>query len=146
VQDSSPSLWCGLSSEHPPFINSALVADNNRMYHRIGWIGDPAVTPPALSAAAEIGHRADGSWIISDPGTPAVRYDDRDIRVSILWKAQVRPGSESGAAGPLTPGRIVEIISSDLIQRGVQTPRRASLTDQGWLNLVHSAYYGRTPR
>ena len=53
-----------MCSEHPPFVNSALVADNNRMYHRIGWIGDPAATPPVLSSAAEISHLADGSWII----------------------------------------------------------------------------------
>ena len=47
-----------MRSEHPPFINAALVADNNRMYHRIGPIGDPAVPPPALSAAARISHHA----------------------------------------------------------------------------------------
>lgn len=129
-------------SAHPPFINSALVADNNRMYHRIGWIGDPAATPPALSAAADISHRADGSWIISDPGTSPIPYDDRAIRISILWKAQVRPDPESGAADPLSPELIAEIISSDLTRRGVPAPRRVrSLSDQGWLDLVHSTYY-----
>ena len=77
-------------SERPPFTNVALVADNNRMYHRIGWIGDPAAAPPALSAAAQIGHHhADGGWIISDASRAPIRYDDRDIRISILWKAYV---------------------------------------------------------
>jgi hypothetical protein len=57
-----------MRSEHPPFFNSALVADNNRMYHRIGWIGDPAAAPPAFSAAAQISHHADGGWTISDTG------------------------------------------------------------------------------
>jgi hypothetical protein len=131
-----------MRSEHPPFTNSALVADNNRMYHRIGWIGDPAAAPPVLSAAAQIGDHADGGWIITDTGTSPARYDDRDIRISILWKAQVRPGPESGAAGSLTPELITEIISADLTRRGVQAPgRMPSLSDQGWLDLVHSAYY-----
>ena len=131
-----------MRSEHPPFINSALVADNNRMYHRIGWIGDPAAAPPVLSAAAKISHLADGGWIISDTATTPVRYDDRDIRISILWKAQVRPGSESGTAAPLSPELIVEIISADLARRGVQAAGRASpLSDQHWLDLVHSTYY-----
>ena len=139
-----------MRSEHPPFINSALVADNNRMYHRIGRIGDPAAAPPALSAAAQIGHHADGGWVVSDTGTSPVRYDDRDIRISILWKAQVRPGPESDAAAPLTPELITEIISADLTRRGVQTPGRVpplsdqgwlELADQGWLELVHSTYY-----
>ncbi len=131
-----------MRSEYPPFTNSALVADNNRMYHRIGRVGDPAAVPPVLSAAAQISHHADGGWIISDTGRAPVRYDDRDIRISILWKAQVRPGPESGPAAPLTPELITEIISADLTRRGVQAPGQvASLSDQGWLDLVHSAYY-----
>ena len=130
-----------MRSEHPPFSNSALIADNNRMYHRIGWIGDPTAVPPALSAAAEISHRPEGGWVISDTGTPPVRYDDRDIRISILWKAQVSFGIDDSAAAPLSPELIAAIISSDLARRGVQAPERASLSDQGWLDLVHSTYY-----
>ena len=131
-----------MRSEYPPLTNSALVADNNRMYHRIGWIGDPAAVPPALSAAAQISHHADDGWIISDTGRAPVRYDDRDIRISILWKAQVRPGPERDAAAPLSPELITEILSADLTRRGVQAPGQvASLSDQGWLDLVHSAYY-----
>ena len=131
-----------MRSEHAPFINSALVADNNRMYHRIGRTGDPAAAAPACSAAAQISHHADNGWIISDTGRAPVRYDDRDIRISILWKAQVRPGPESGTAAPLTPELITEIISADLTRRGVQESGQvASLSDQGWLDLVHSAYY-----
>jgi hypothetical protein len=131
-----------MRSEQPPFTNSALVADNNRMYHRIGWIGDPAAAPASLSAAARIGHHADDSWIITDTGMSPIRYDDRDIRISILWKAQVRPGSERGAAAPLTPELITEIISADLTRRGVQAPGRGpSPSDQRWLDLVHLVYY-----
>jgi hypothetical protein len=131
-----------MRSECAPFTNSALVADNNRMYHRIGWTGDPAVVPPVLSVRAQICYHADGGWVISDAGRDPVRYDDRDIRISILWKAQVRPGPASSLAAPLSPETIVEIISADLTRRGVQGPGQvASLSDQGWLDLVHSAYY-----
>jgi hypothetical protein len=131
-----------MRSEDPPFSNFALVADNNRMYHRIGWVGDPAAAPPVLSAAAKISHHTDGGWIISDTGRAPVRYDDRDIRISILWKAQVRSGPESGAAAPLTPELITEIISADLTRQGVEAPGPASsLSDQDWLDLVHSTYY-----
>jgi hypothetical protein len=131
-----------MRSENPPFTNSALVGDNNRMYHRIGWIGDPAPTSPVLSSAAQIGHHADGDWIITDARTSPIRYRDRDIRISVLWKAQVRPGPETGAAAALTSDRISEIISADLARRGVQTHRPVpSLTDQDWLDLVHSTYY-----
>ncbi|HEV2242731.1 MAG TPA: hypothetical protein VGR98_16935 [Streptosporangiaceae bacterium] len=131
-----------MCSEHPPFANSALVADNNRMYHRIGWIGDPAAAPPALSAAAQIRHQADGGWIISDAGTSRVRYEDRDIRISILWKARVRPGPGSASVAPLTPELITEIICADLTRRGIQAAGQVpSPADKSWLDLVHSAYY-----
>jgi hypothetical protein len=130
-----------MRSERPPFINSALVADNNRMYHRIGWIGDPAAVPPALSAAAQISHHDCGGWIISDTGIPPARYDDRDIRISVLWKAQVCPGPDSTTA-PLSPDLIIEIISADLTRRGLQAPGHGpSLSNQDWLELVHSTYY-----
>ena len=131
-----------MRSEHPPFINSALVADNNRMYNRIGRTGDPAAAALALSAAAQISHHADGGWIVSDTGTSPLRYRDRDIRISVLWKAQARTGPESEAAAPLNPELITEIISADLTRRGVQAPgRMLPVSDQGWLDVVHSTYY-----
>jgi hypothetical protein len=140
-----------MRSEQPPFTNSALIADNNRMYHRIGWIGDPAAAggpgqssttaPPALSVAAEISHVARDGWIVTDAGRSPVRYEDRDIRISVLWKARVQPGRESGTA-PLTRELITQIISADLTRRGVLPPGRvSSLSDQSWLDLVHSTYY-----
>jgi hypothetical protein len=90
-------------SEHPPFTNSVLVADNNRMHHRIGQIGDLGAAPRALSAAAKISRHADGGWTVSDTGNVPVRYDDRDFRISILWKAQIRPAPEHDTAAPLAP-------------------------------------------
>jgi hypothetical protein len=47
------------------------------MYHRIGCTGDPAVDPPAFSAAAQISHHADGNWAISDTARAPVCYEDR---------------------------------------------------------------------
>jgi hypothetical protein len=132
-----------MCSEHPPFSNVALVADNDRMYHRIGWIGDRALCPPDLSPSAEIDHLPEGGWIIIDGDRRPVRYDDKDVRISIVWKAQVQIDPVSvEAASPLTPEVILEIISSDLAARGVRVPEGVtSLSDQGWLDLVHSTYY-----
>lgn len=138
-----------MRSVRPPFANFALVADNDRMYHRIGRTGDPAAAPEVLSAAAQIDHdAAGGGWIITDTdaGAAPVRYADRDIRISILWKARVRQAPEGSAApltpAPLTPELITEIISADLARRGLQADGHVpSLADEQWLGLVHSAYY-----
>jgi hypothetical protein len=132
-----------MRSDGPPFSNMALVADNDRMYHRIGWIGDPALSPPDLSPSAEIDHLPEGGWIITDRGRPAVRYPDKDIRMSIVWKAQVTVAAVgTDAADPLTPEVILETFSSDLAARGVRAPAQVtSLSNPSWLDLVHSTYY-----
>jgi hypothetical protein len=45
-------------------------------------------------------------------------------------------------AAPLTPELIAGIISADLTRRGVQAPgSMPSLSDQDWLDMVHSTYY-----
>jgi hypothetical protein len=132
-----------MHSEHPPFTNVALVADNDRMYHRIGWIGDSDRSPPDLSSSAEIDHLPEEGWIITDRDQPPVLYGEKDVRVSIVWKAHV-PRTTAGAAtaSMLTPEAIVEIISSDLAARGVHVPADVtSLADQSWLDLVHTTYY-----
>jgi hypothetical protein len=132
-----------MRSERPPFSNVALVADNDRMYHRIGWIGDPDLSPPDLSPAAEIHHRPEGGWVITDRDRPPVRFGDKDVRISLVWKAQVqRKPASAETAAPLSPEVIFEIISSDLAARGVRVPvEGTSVTDQSWLDLVHSTYY-----
>jgi hypothetical protein len=41
-----------LLSKQPPFSNVTLIANNDRMYHRIGAIGDPTAELPRMSASA----------------------------------------------------------------------------------------------
>jgi hypothetical protein len=132
-----------MHSERPPFTNTALVADNDRMYHRIGWIGDPAAALPRISSAAEISHSDGGGWVITDSGRTRARYADAQIRISILWKAHrhLDPGIDD-CVPPLTPGRIVEIFSADLKGRGLETGiGTSSLSDETWINLLHATYY-----
>jgi len=53
-----------------------------------------------------------------------------------------RGSSATPAVAPLTPELITEIIHADLTRRGIQAPGQVpSLSDKGWLDLVHSAYY-----
>jgi hypothetical protein len=50
-------------SVRAPLSNSALVADNDRMYHRIGWVGEPAARIPTISPRAQIEHIAGTGWV-----------------------------------------------------------------------------------
>jgi hypothetical protein len=131
-----------MHSIRPPFDNVALVADNDRIYHRIGWVGDPHALTPPLTAAAEIRH-ADRGWTITDGGMVKVTYRDAHVRISVLWKAQVhRDDVADDRVGSLTPGRVVEIITGDLRARGIDSPAPdAAWQDEAWINLVHRTYY-----
>jgi hypothetical protein len=122
-----------MRSEHPPFTNRALVADNDRMYHRIGWIGDASPIIPTITPNSQIEHIAGSGWVISDGGRTVQRYNDEQIRISILWKARFEPagGGRDGEESPLTYGRIEQIFTVDLNSRGIRMPARAS--DQAWV-------------
>ena len=112
-----------MASERPPFDNVALLADNDRMFHRIGWVG--AVDAPSLpiTSAATIDHHDDGTWTISDQQTDVATYPDADVRISVLWKA--RPAPVADDPPPLVAEQIVAIIDADLAERGSgPSPRR----------------------
>ncbi len=136
-------LEAPMCSEGPPFGNVALVADNDRMYHRIGWVGDPAAPTPSLSAASEIRSTGAGTWAITDAGDLRASYPAERIRISVLWKARIGRDDGSGdAVGTLSPDRVVDVIAADLRARGVDAPVPGSpLTDASWIDLVHATYY-----
>jgi hypothetical protein len=71
-------------SERAPFGNVAVMADNDRMYHRIGPIGDPDTVPPRISASAQIQPAGDGSWAIVENGDVRAIYPDRAVRLSLV--------------------------------------------------------------
>jgi hypothetical protein len=130
-------------SEQPPFDNVALVADNDRMFHRIGWVGDPSAASPPLPVSAQIQHVDGGGWSIMDAGRLLASYPDTQVRISILWKAQVLDAGGPRAAGDaLTSDRVIEIFAADLAMRGIGTPPPPSpLTNDVWIDLLHSIYY-----
>jgi hypothetical protein len=133
-----------MRSERPPFTNRAIVADNDRMYHRIGWIGHPSPTTPKITPGAQIEHIAGKGWVVSDGGRTFQSYSDEQIRISILWKARVEAADDAGddRKSLLTPEGIVQLFARDLNSRGIRIPTPASpLSDQAWLDLVHSHYY-----
>jgi hypothetical protein len=128
-----------MRSERAPFGNVAVIADNDRMYHRIGPIGDPHASPPRISALAQIQPAGDGNWAIVDNGEVRATYPDRAIRLSIVWKAEVRDRELKN--DNLDLDRIMAIFTADLRRRGVDfdTPSNP-LADAGWLLLLQRTY------
>ncbi len=126
-------------SEQPPFSNVALIADNDRMYHRIGGIGDSDTELPRMSASAHIQPDSDGRWTILENGEIRATYPSRAIRLSIVWKAAVRDSELSG--DDLTLDRIMVIFTADLRHRSVdfQLPSDP-LADTTWMSVLQRIY------
>jgi hypothetical protein len=128
-----------MRSEQPPFGNVALCADTDRIYHRIGPIGDADAASPRMSAAAQIHSNGDGNWSILENGEVRATYPYHAIRFSILWKAAI--GDRQPNTGNLTLDRIMSIFTADLRHQGVdfQVPSDP-LTDTAWILLLQRIY------
>jgi len=130
-----------MRSEQPPFGNVALCADTDRIYHRIGHIGDPDPALPHMSAAAQIQPDGNGNWIILENGEIRATYPTNAVRFSILWKAAI--GEPASNDDNLTLDRIMAIFTADLRRLAVdfQVPSDP-LADDRWILLLQRIYAG----
>jgi len=133
-----------MQTESAPFPNVAIVSDSDRMYHRIGRIGPADVVPPRMSASAEIRLDADGSWSVFDHNECRARYAREAVRLSVVWKADVRcGGSSSLEPDALTAPQIIQILRHDLQQRDLSCAADPGLLqDPRWIESVYRLYMG----
>lgn len=130
-------------SEQPPFGNVALCSDNDRMYHRIGPIGNGDAELPRMSASAMIQPDGEGNWTILENGEVRATYPCKAIRLSVLWKAEVRDRRSS--TDDLTLDRIMAIFTEDLCHRGVAYHLPSNpLADTEWILLLQRIYASPT--
>jgi hypothetical protein len=126
-------------AERPPFGNIAIMADNDRMYHRIGRVGEPDVKLSSMTSAAEIRPVGRGAWEIVENGETRVIYRTSAIRFSLLWKAirEYEAHSES-----LTLDHVMSIFIADLRRRNVDFRIPADpLSDSEWMPLLDRVYH-----
>lgn len=126
-------------SERPPFGNVALCADTDRMYHRIGTVGNENEELPQMSASAQIQPDGEGNWTILENGEVRATYPNHAIRFSILWKAEVR--ERKASVDNLTFDRIMAIFTADLRLRKVEFQIPSDpLADSAWILLLQRTY------
>lgn len=128
-----------MRSETAPFGNVALVGDMDRMYHRIGPVGDPDAALPRMSGAAQIRPDGDGNWEIVEQGEVRATYPSHAIRLTVLWKAQIR--DRDASTENLTLDHIMEIFAADLRRRNVkfEVPSDPP-SDTAWILLLQRTY------
>src|SRR5260370_15479383 len=127
-------------TERSPFGNVAIMADNDRIYHRIGRVGELNAELPRMTAAAEIRPVGGGAWAIVENGETRATYPSNAIRLSLIWKANLETEANFES---LSLDRVMSIFVADLLQRGADFHVPANpLSDNEWMALLDRSYPG----
>jgi len=110
-----------------PLGNRGVVGDNDVMFHRVAAVGSAdARLPEGDGVRAELVYEegAPAPWAIVDDGRTLARHPDRDLRVSVSWKAEVFADAASARirdehTDDLTLDRVLEVFREDLAQKGL---------------------------
>lgn len=110
-----------------PLDNRAVVGDNDVMFHRVAAVGAPgAELPEGDGVRAELVYDGDAAapWAIVDDGKALVHHADREVRISVSWKAEVFADGEAARArdehtDDLELAQVIDAFRADLEQRGV---------------------------
>lgn len=112
----------------PPRPNTALVGDNDFMFHRVERVGPPDVRfRKGLTLRSRLAWRGGDDWAVVDGDRELWRLPWHAIRLSISWKAQVFADESElrtweDHADDLSLERAVEMLLSDLRARGADVP------------------------
>ena len=100
--------------------NTAIVGDNDFMYHRVERIGpDAATSPSAMTTATVLDHDGD-DWVVIDDGRELGRFVDRDVRLSISWRATVNDDDDASVSLAAVYDRMrTHLADGDLIATSV---------------------------
>jgi hypothetical protein len=125
-------------TERPPFRNVAIMADNDRMHHRIGRVGEPNAKVPPMTAAAEIRPAGRGTWEIVENGETRAIYPSDAIRLSLVWKADLETDADFES---LTLDRVMSIFMADLRRRGADFHLPTNpFSDNEWMAFLNRIY------
>ncbi|MEM9175499.1 MAG: hypothetical protein AAGC67_09715 [Myxococcota bacterium] len=113
--------WADGVSEPPrridaPLDNRAVVGDNEIMYHRVAPIGgdDPPMIEDATIGVELVPDDASSDWLAIDEGRELLRYADREVRISVSWKAEVFPDED---AARVREAHLDDLVFDDVIDR-----------------------------
>jgi hypothetical protein len=127
-----------MRTEQPPFRNVAIMADNDRMYHRIGRVGAPNAPLPQMTAAAELRAVGADTWAIVENGEVRATYPFNAVRLSLVWKADLEREADSES---LDLDRVMSIFVADLGRRKVDFRVPGDpLSDKTWMVTLDTVY------
>lgn len=135
----------------PATTNTAVVGDNDFMFHRVertGPKGSPWIRGMTLDSL--LNAEEDGGWSITNGDSELARFSEEEIRISVSWKAQVFQNEAQQRAvdehvNDLTLEQVWELFADDLETRGVPFALPEDpLHDVEFMKVLSETYH-RTP-
>jgi hypothetical protein len=130
----------------PCISNSAVVGDNDYMFHRVEAVGpDERTLPKGLTLESRLCWTGN-AWEVVEQGDARARYDVEDVRVSVSWKAQVFADEEQQVLhqnhqDDLELEDVVEILLTDLAAKGTSIERPTDpLRDRSFVDALNATY------
>ncbi|HEV8298260.1 MAG TPA: hypothetical protein VGQ20_13210, partial [Acidimicrobiales bacterium] len=130
-----------------PFTNTAVVGENDTMFHRGDAAGSPGAEAPAgLTLDSELA-RIDGStWAVCDHGRELARYGAAEVRFALSWSAEVYADDTAVRIADehldnLDIDTVLDAFFADLDARGTPVDRTDDpLHDVGFIAALARAY------
>ncbi len=139
--DRPPRTW-------PPRTNTAIVGDNDVMFHRVEAVGGPADVPVrGLTLDSTLEPDGADGWVVRDGGRTVAHRPATAVRVSLSWKAQVFADEAAARTydehrDDLTLDAVVDTFLADLRSRGVPVaPPADPLHDPAFVATLRTAYH-----
>ncbi len=145
------TCWPG-GADAPPRVvpaepNTAIVGENERMFHRVEAVGSGEVPPGLDALGREAQLLADGdAWQVVEGGAVRARVPLERVRISVSWKAVVLADADEARRvdehlDDLDLERVWSILAGDLRRRGIDAePGADPLRDPAWIGALGAAY------
>jgi hypothetical protein len=125
--------------------NTAIVGDNDFMWHRVRPTGRPSDGMARLSLESELARDGDG-WAVRDGGRTLGAFGWDALRVSLSWKALVFASDAERRrhdehTDDIDLPAVVARFRADLAARGIDLPAPADpLRDPAWISALREQY------
>jgi hypothetical protein len=144
-----PAGITGPSREIAPVPNTAIVGDNDRMFHRVEAIGDPDLWRP-VSRSSQLHNTGPGLWEIRDADEVLSSYRFDQLRVSLSWKAAVWLDDKDrqrwlGHSDDLSLARATDTLADHLRTRGLWADDHGAVDDPEFVEAIMAGYPRTVP-
>lgn len=140
-KDAAPKIHEG------DIFNTAVVGDNDRMFHRVRPTGkSDAGLIAGLTPEALLVYKSGSDWAVEDAGETRAEFDYAQLRISISWKAHVFQNAEDEKryvehGDDISIDDVWQRFATDLERRGIaaRIPHEP-MKDAEWIRLLSSTY------